>query len=804
MEKRKETMGKAAGRFTAVLAALSLLACGCGRQVRLSGTGEENGQEALLGRYVEEYTPADIPLGRCTAPVRLDDGRIAVFSYNYGPFVTGDEGKSWELWQNQWYGTKDPYMGFRCAAIAPDGTLFLGGMDYSEDAGTGEPSSLEEEESREEETQSAKEPESPTEGESMEETGEEGEADGWDMEYQLIHPDGSAEDVEIRALNGRGNHFSMNGCWYAPDGVLYVTDMERMYEWSKEGLTALFDTDAWVQQVAFAGDNLFAVTSEGVLVYDRREGVLRESDAVLDKMIQRIAGENGQLVRFASDAYSIYLYAGEQDTLYLTCGEGIYRHTLGGGTMEKLLEGSLCSLGDPSTPMFGMLPLTDNRFFVLYGDGSGIFAYDESMPAQPDRELQVYSLEKDVMAQKVVSMFQRRHPELYVNYEIGWDGEGGQTKEDAVKNLNTRILAGNGPDVLFLDGLPMDAYTEKGMLADLSKTLERAGETEPLFGNIAGAFEEGGKVFAVPARCKFPCLLGPAEEMGKIADIEGMADAVESLRMRQETGSVSGTMEALPTLELLASSCAPAWEGEENGVDMAAVEAFYTQALRIYEAEKKGISQEEKEAWKDTNYGIDGARKESPWMLIDRNAITAYFQDKDSFAMGYANEMWGLQVMFSVCRQRKELSCDVMPGQAQHVFYPYTIAGISALAKEEELAQQFVELLLTQEAACGEGFFVNRAAMEESATLNSGDENGVIGSMSMTGTSRQVMELYQLTQEEMAWMYGTLEALQTPYLQNERLESAVLETGEKLLNGEIGMQEALAEVEGRVKLSLAE
>ena len=41
---------------------------------------------------------------------------------------------------------------------------------------------------------------------------------------------------------------------------------------------------------------------------------------------------------------------------------------------------------------------------------------------------------------------------MYINYEIGMDGDG-VTREDALKKLNTKLLSGEGPDVIILDGM---------------------------------------------------------------------------------------------------------------------------------------------------------------------------------------------------------------------------------------------------------------------------------------------------------------------------------------------------------------
>ena len=97
-----------------------------------------------------------------------------------------------------------------------------------------------------------------------------------------------------------------------------------------------------------------------------------------------------------------------------------------------------------------------------------------------DKELLVYSLKKDRTIQQAVSAYQKEHNDVYVRYEVGMSGDNGLTAEDAVKALNTEIMAGKGPDVLCLDGLPLDSYLSKGMLADLSDTLKAAEEKDCL------------------------------------------------------------------------------------------------------------------------------------------------------------------------------------------------------------------------------------------------------------------------------------------------------------------------------------
>ena len=75
-------------------------------------------------------------------------------------------------------------------------------------------------------------------------------------------------------------------------------------------------------------------------------------------------------------------------------------------------------------------------------------------------------------------MFQKEHPEIRIEIQDGMTGKDGVTATDAIKNLNTEIMAGEGPDVMLLDGLLEEDYIEKGMLEDISGIVESAGILE--------------------------------------------------------------------------------------------------------------------------------------------------------------------------------------------------------------------------------------------------------------------------------------------------------------------------------------
>ena len=86
------------------------------------------------------------------------------------------------------------------------------------------------------------------------------------------------------------------------------------------------------------------------------------------------------------------------------------------------------------------------------------------------------------------------------------------TVADRIRALNARILAGDGPDILVLDGLPTESYIEKGILADLNPLLGDL--KEELLPSVLSAYTEtwisSFLIRSDPSRL-FYCLFGFAQ-----------------------------------------------------------------------------------------------------------------------------------------------------------------------------------------------------------------------------------------------------------------------------------------------------
>ena len=154
------------------------------------------------------------------------------------------------------------------------------------------------------------------------------------------------------------------------------------------------------------------------------------------------------------------------------------------------------------------------------------YSYDATLATQPGQELKIYSLDSDDIVKKLVSNFQASHPDVLVTYETGMDGSDAKSESDAINILNTEIMAGNGPDLLFLNGLPWKSYAGKGILADISSLGPCQEGT--VFENLFSAYGTKDGQYVAPIAFSIPALAGEESQIANIHSLEGLAELAKN------------------------------------------------------------------------------------------------------------------------------------------------------------------------------------------------------------------------------------------------------------------------------------
>lgn len=768
-------------RTGALLCGAMLLLSACGGQSGGAGADPGNGQTAsdrgAMGRYMETFYEMPQEINRNGGVNWMDDGSLTVISFAEGLFRSPDGGRTWQQEETAWF---PMLQGVYCmsAVMGPDGTVAA--------------------------TCSGEMPQQVREAYGRD------VPEDWEGNYCVFGmPDGSVKIVDFGFSQDDGS--CIESFVFKEDGRLFAEDMQgKVYEVDveKERVRELFMAERSVGSMDFSGEILLAVGHDRLYRYDLGEGVLLPQEETVDAWIRQALPDG--TVSYTGGGYPVAVAGGtDADVIYLASKDGMYRHVLGGSMMEQVIDGALSTFGDASSYLYRVKALADQEFLAVFNPSTGLvrYTFDETVPSMPDREIRIYSLTENRSVRQAITDYRRRHTDLYVRYEVGMEGDSGLTAEDAVKRLNTQVLSGEGPDVLILDGLPMEAWMEKGMLQDIRPVLD--GLEEELFANVVDGFTDGdGAAFAMPMCIRVPLLAGDRDAVGRMEDLKSIADEAERLRADHPQGGIFGIQDPETMLALFGMVSSPAWKGEDGRMDPEAVAEFLMQVKRICDAEQAGTVPEQaerqaQEAEEMASYGIDPVQSR---MEICNNVLDI----PRGYAMAAAGYTEGIQLCLdnvtSVLRLDEGLDYRTFNGQVSGVFLPVSMVGISSRTAQKAEAEEFVRLIFSAETQehLYEGWPVNRAAYEARFAVS--EENDSNGSMmlAMDDGTEQELELVWPDQAERERFTGLVESLETPVLADAHLCGLVYETGKKVLEGGLSAEDGAAEIVKKASIYLAE
>ncbi|MDE6128287.1 MAG: extracellular solute-binding protein, partial [Lachnospiraceae bacterium] len=203
------------------------------------------------------------------------------------------------------------------------------------------------------------------------------------------------------------------------------------------------------------------------------------------------------------------------------------------GEWSSLVEGSYTSLALGNMWCSGMTALDSGVFYALLEGEAGLslmeYSYNPDMPIKPDTVLTIYSVYDNATLKQAAVMYTKLHPEVLVKVETGIPNDEVETADlnTILQNLNARLLAGQGTDLMVLDGLNVNSFIEKGMLADISDIVTPMSESGEILKNIADGYtQEDGAVYMIPLRYSMRLLLSGKIDTKEAGSVKGLAAAL--------------------------------------------------------------------------------------------------------------------------------------------------------------------------------------------------------------------------------------------------------------------------------------
>lgn len=587
------------------------------------------------------------------------------------------------------------------------------------------------------------------------------------------------------------------------EGTFYLASGSRVYRVNGQdgSMEVLAEVSGRCDYLTVCGKYLM-IQGVDLQIYDLEENKVAEQDVTLCEFLKPWLGQSGDV---GSRPYLLYMSQAEGQSLYVLTEKGLYHHTLYGSTMEQLIDGSLCSMSDPLKNFVGMVQLGD-VFWVLYSGGLlKQYTYDPTISTMPENILRIWGLYEDEDIQRVVSAFGQTHPDFYLTYEHPLGEDTGMTREDAMKVLSTELATGNGPDVLLLDELPYDTYVEKGVLADLTATLDGTGER--YMDAVRASYQRNGGQYAMPMSISVPVLMGERDKIQGLSSLEQLAELVEEARASQPEGSLLGFCRAENALRLLAIGSMGSWMDENGGVNQKAIQEFLTLSKRIYDAQLSGLSAREQNAMEERQLYVNG--RPAIQTAASYQLTNGMFFGQP-YAMGMVDNNLSVMGSYStVAEILKMQGMDFvpMPGQSQFQGQTSKILAVNEASKVKEQALELVAYALSTqfvEESYMYGGSTNWDALEAQAAKEQREGFGACMSFEDINGNERMISVDTPSQEAMEALWQLMEACQGVSQCDSRVYDAVIEEGQKALTGELTVEEAVRAIEKKVALYLAE
>ena len=796
-------------KFIALLCAVSLVAlslAGCGTGSKDTGTqegqanegegvsgGEDGkqddgkkegsdsqdgtGENTAMGRYVESTMDMSEYCLSSFRITRLQDGTLVIPDRYNGKVISRDNGTTWEMEEMDWLTeiVKEKKSYVTSISCGADGTFGIIYEDGSKE--------------------------------------EEGEGNGnINTEGLLVKPDGTKIPFQVPIVE---EDSWISSVWFSGSGRVFVTTLGRnIYEIKEDGSSEKFLTvNGRPQHLEFVG-NVMGIDGEHMdemLLYD-----IEKKEYVADEVLVDFVNENYKNRNYSTvDCYTMFFFPGEENVLYLAGDKGLHRHVIGGGAMEQVIDANLSIFGNPAYIFFGMAALADNEFLALLtGQQLVRFTYNPDIPTVPNERLKLYSLEDSDTIRQAVTLFQSNNPGIYVEYEVGMGEESSVTREDALKKLNTQIMAGQGPDVLVLDGMPAGSYIDKGMLLDLTECInEMDAESKP-FDNIIEAFRKDGKVYMLPCEIMLPLISGKEGDLSGVEDLESLAELVERLRKENPGSDILQICSEKGIMRLFAMVSAPEWKTETGGINKERISDFLQQTKRIYDAQMDGLEEE----------FIDGYRKRS------ENIMEYYgveLEDSDFLGSigwyaiigegipvqcGSASYRTQITELFSINKVKgfEDHAFKPLNGHSKDVFVPKTLVGINAASTQMDAAKEMIKTLFgkSNQSSLFKGFTVTQGGLEALFTIDEKylSAEGIYSYMSTGSPEGDFIsfDIYWFSDGQKEMTEKWLKQVRVPYVPDQVLEEAVYNEGTSYIQGKQSLEEAVDAIEQRVSIYMSE
>lgn len=580
---------------------------------------------------------------------------------------------------------------------------------------------------------------------------------------------------------------------YSSDGKFYVVEDQtiRLYEDTQPSTINLVEGESYLDS-ALCGQDFYLLVEDETGTKQIRKYDL--SEQIWENM------ENEELVQALKKTTGYGCLAADPlAEMLFTEGEGIVKYCVEKDETthainEEVLSGCIDTINEPIT---GLAVQGENIVVCTAGKSgseSNLYFLQKEQTKKTEKDktdtgkntvLKIYSLKENSMIRSSLTFFRRKHTDISINYTVGYTGEDGFSVSDAIRKLNTEIMADEGPDIIVLDNLPVEEYISKGVLEPVTDIVNE--KKDEIFFNMIKGYNKESEIFCVPTTFRIPVIIGISEvvsaESSK-AVIDQMEQQESPVLTRQDFPYAA--MYMFVTSDMV----------EKDGMNEEKLTAYYNDLLRL-----KEMGNVTDKIVGESDYSMNQTVNIFPYGESDVTSDIYFGEAKAGVGqIAYADSY----IKLNSARKQADIQFDYLNKSGGNYYIPTEVLGINSRSSYKDAAKEFLSLYLTEEVQNTNtmGFSINRNSMRNSAAVTDSPQYYSTIYKNLEDTSG--LDLYTLSTDEFNEFLQFVELADTPVRVDAVVTETVMEQADKILYEDLDVQTAVQTVCDKINLYLKE
>ena len=580
---------------------------------------------------------------------------------------------------------------------------------------------------------------------------------------------------------------------YSSDGKFYVVEDQtiRLYEDTQPFTINIVEGESYLDSALCGQDFYLLVEDETgtkqIKKYDLSEQIWENVEN--EELVQALKKATGYGC-LAADPSAEMLY---------TEGKGIVKYSVEKDEIthainEEVLKSCIDTINEPVT---GLAVQGENIVVCTAGKSgneSNLYFLQKEQTKKTEKDktdtgkntvLKIYSLKENSMIRSSLAFFRREHTDISINYTVGYTGEDGFSVSDAIRKLNTEIMADEGPDIIVLDNLSVEEYISKGVLEPVTAIVNE--KKDEIFFNMIEGYNKESEIFCVPTTFRIPVIIGNSEvvsaESSK-AVIDQMEQQESPVLTRQDFPYAA--MYMFVTSDMV----------EKDGMNEEKLTAYYNDLLRL-----KEMGNVTDKIVGESDYSMNQTVDIFPYGESDVPSDIYFGEAKAGVGqIAYADSY----IKLNSARKQADIQFDYLNKSGGNYYIPTEVLGINSRSSYKDAAKEFLSLYLTEEVQNTNtmGFSINRNSMRNSAAVTDSPQYYSTIYKNLEDTSG--LDLYTLSTDEFNELLQFVELADTPVRVDAVVTETVMEQADKILYEGLDVQTAVQTVCDKINLYLKE